>query len=232
MAQPTCFHEADPLLALHRRALAEGLGTLLLVLAACGGGLAAAHDFAEPGFVLPLTAISIAGALVGLIVAFGPVSGGHFNPLITILQWLAGERPRGCMIAYVGAQLAGGLAGGLLAAALWRASPVTAGHGSLGGFASEAVASAGLMLIVFGCSRGGRANAGPFAVGAWLIAAIVATPTASYANPAVVVGALASAGPVALTIGAAPAFVVAELLGALVAFWLVLLVFPQRSVSQ
>jgi hypothetical protein len=88
------------------------------------------------------------------------------------------------------------------------------------------------MLIVFGCARGGRTNVGPFAVGAWLIAAIVATPTASYANPAVVVGALASAGPVALARGATPAFVLAELLGALVALWLVLLVFPQRSASQ
>ena len=79
MAQPTCFHEADPLLALHRRALAEGLGTLLLVLAACGGGLAAAHDFAEPGFVLPLTAISIAGALPS-------------SPAV----WQAGFSPRPC----------------------------------------------------------------------------------------------------------------------------------------
>ena len=228
MAPSTCFHEADPSADLKRRALAEGLGTALLMMAAGGGGLAAAHAWPEPGLAVPVTAVSIAAALVGLIVAFGPVSGGHFNPLITVLQWLAGERSLRCMSAYVAAQVAGGLAGGLLAAQLWGA-PLGMGR-PVGwhGFPSEAVASGGLMLVVFGCSRGGSAKAGPFAVGAWLIAAILATPTTSYANPAVVLGALVTAGPVSLAPQTGPVFVLAEFTGALVALALIALVFPRK----
>lgn len=230
MAQPTCFHEADPALALPRRALAEGLGTLLLVVSASGASLAGAHVFrVEPGLVLPVTALAIAGSLTGLIIALGPVSGGHFNPLITLLQWLGGERSRRCMIAYVCAQLLGGVAGGSLASALWRSAPRLESGGGWSGFAGEAVASAGLMLVVFGCARGGRTDAGPFAVGAWLIAAILASPTTSYANPAVVLGALVSAGPFALPVGAGPVFILAELCGALAAMVMILFVYPARG---
>lgn len=231
-AQPTCFHEADPRLALWRRAGVEGIGTFALVLAATGSGIAAARAFATlPGMILPVTAVAIAAALVGLIVALGSVSGGHYNPLITLLQWLGGERNGICTVAYVAAQMLGGLLGGAAAAALWGGPSGPAGGLGWPGLGGELVASAGLMLVVFGCMRSGRTESGPFAVGAWLVADIIATPTAAYANPAVVLGALVTTGPLHLTPASAAPYLLGEALGALVAFGLVRTLFPRPGAA-
>lgn len=231
-AQPTCFHEADPRLALWRRAGVEGLGTFALVLAATGSGIAAARVFATlPGMILPVTAVAIAAALVGLIVALGSVSGGHYNPLITVLQWLGGERSGVCTLAYVVAQSLGGIFGGAAAAALWGRPAGVAGGLAWHGMGGELVASAGLMLVVFGCMRSGRVDTGPFAVGAWLVADILATPTAAYANPAVVFGALVTTGPLHLAPASAAPYLLGEALGALIALGLVRTFFPQARAA-
>lgn len=230
MAQSTCFHEADARLALWRRAGAEAIGTLFLVLAGSGAGIAAIRAFATmPGMVLPIVALVLAGALVSLIVALGSISGGHFNPLITLLQWLAGEREGICTAAYVFSQLAGATLGGVLAAVMWRANGGGAGGLGWHGLVPEIAATAGLMLIVFGCSRSGRTDTGPFAVGAWLVAGIIATPTTSYANPAVIVGALATSGPLTLNSSSAVAYLLGELAGALVALLAVTVLFPKQQ---
>lgn len=200
---------------------------MLLVFAASAAGIAATRLLpAHPGMAVVIVAFAVAGALVSLIVAFGKLSGGHYNPLITLLQLLAGERSLTCALAYVALQLVGGLAGGALAAALWHAPP--SGAGGLGpyGAQSEFVASAGLMLVVFGSARSGRPESGPFAVGAWLVAAVIATPTGSYANPAVVLGATVTAGPIALGSGSAVTYIVAEAVGALFALAIVSIIFP------
>jgi glycerol uptake facilitator-like aquaporin len=126
MAEPgawrTCFFEDDPNCSLLRRATVEGIGTYLLMLAAAASGLQAQHLFpTTPGIALVMSAVTIAGVLVGLIIAFGSVSGGHFNPLITGLQWLGGERPSACTGAYILAQAAGGITGALTARFLFGA---------------------------------------------------------------------------------------------------------------
>ncbi len=230
----TCFHEADPEAPLVRRAAAEGLGTAMLVLAAGGAGLAAERAFG-PGadLILPMLALTIPAALAGLIVAFGALSGGHFNPLITGLQWLAGDRSGRCLAAYAAAQTAGAAAGGVAAALLWG---VRAGAGALAlpspGWpeaASEAAASAGLMLVVFGCARSLKPETGPFAVAAWLTAAILALPSMSCANPAVALGVVLTAGPAALPASALAWFWPAQVGGALAAFACIQLLFPRRG---
>jgi glycerol uptake facilitator-like aquaporin len=232
-AVPTCFHEADPNIALTRRALGEGLGTLLLALSASGGGMAATRLFpGQPGAAVVMIAITVAGSLVSLIVAFGKISGGHYNPLITTLQLLEGTRSLKCSAAYIAAQMVGGAIGGYAAARLWDAAPASALGLGWSGFASELIASIGLMLVVFGCTRSGRADTGPFAVGAWLFAAIIATPSGSYANPAVVVGALASSGPIALGPGSVLPYISAELLGALLALVVIELLFPRHEATS
>ena len=224
-----CFFEDDPGLALGRRALAEGVGTLLLTIAAVGAGAASAQAFAElPGMALLVTAIAIAAALVGLILALGKVSGGHFNPLITALQWLAGERTISCTIAYVVAQGIGAIAGALLAQVLYPEAIASPPVGPVGFdlIFSELVASVGLMLVVFGCSRSGRIETGPFAVGAWLTAAIIATPSGSLANPAIALAAVLATGPLHLGPAMAGWFVVVELVGAVIALGLVQILYP------
>jgi glycerol uptake facilitator-like aquaporin len=230
-ATPTCFYETDPSVALPRRAAAEGVGTMLLVFAVSATGIAATRIVpTQPLMVELLVAVAVAGALLSLIIAFGKVSGGHYNPLITILQMLVGERSLRCTVAYVIMQLLGGVAGGLAAAALWHVTSPTRGGMGWAGFASEFIASAGLMLVVLGSSRSGRGESGPFAVGAWLLAAVVATPTNSYANPAVVIGAVVTAGPVALGRGSILPYISAELCGAVLALGIIFMVFPGRRV--
>ena len=232
-AQATCFHEADPELSLWRRSAAEGIGTLLLVLAASGAGISASRLFGPlSGMVLPVVTVALAGALVSLIVALGSVSGGHFNPLITGLQWLAGDRGGTCALVYMAAQFAGAALGGLSATQLWHTTPVGEGGLAWHGAPGEFVASAGLMLVVFACSRSGRASTGPFAVGAWLVAGVLATPTTSYANPAVVLGAFLTAGPLALNARSLPPYLLGELMGALLALLAVTILFPRPEVTQ
>ncbi len=228
-----CFHERDAGAPLWRRALVEGLGTALLVLAAVGAGLAAARIAPDTPGVAPLAiALVVGGALASLIVAFGDVSGGHFNPLITVLQWLARERAGACTAGYVAAQLAGGLAGSAFAVALFDAgrwpAPIPAAFAP-GHACSECACAASLMAIVFACARSERVQAGPFAVGGWVMAAIVATPSGCYANPAVAFGALVARGPLALPPRDVAAYIGAELVGALLALLFVRAVWPTAS---
>lgn len=231
----TCFFERDPGVALVRRAMVEGVGTLLLVLAATGAGLTASRLFFDNAALsLLASAVTTAGALVGLILAFGAVSGGHFNPLITGLQWVAGERKLDCTLAYIAAQVLGGVAGALLAGLVFSGGGHPAVLPTVGWkmVASEVVASAGLMMVVFGCARSGRKDTGPFAVGAWLTAAIVATPSTSYANPAIAVAALFATGPINLSPETALFYVVAEVAGALVALGCIEIAYPRRPSSE
>ena len=228
--QTTCFFEADPDARLAPRVIAEGLGTLLLTAAVVGAGIVSQR--VAPGNAplgLALSAVTIAGTLVSLIVAFGAVSGGHFNPLITGLQWLTGERPSDCAAAYVIAQITGGVCGVLLAGVIFEGPtlPATSQAMSLRLLASETAASAGLIMIVFGCARSRRTETGPFAVGAWLAGAIVITPSGSYANPAVALASMATIGPTHLSAFAAFSFVGVEIVGALLALAAIHVIFPK-----
>jgi len=185
----------------------------------------------SPAFGLMASAAAIAGALVSLIIAFGNVSGGHFNPLITGLQCLGGERSLNCTIAYIAAQILGALSGAWLAEVAFgnvmqQATPIVIGWRVA---VSEVFASAGLMTIVFGCSRSGRKDIGPFAVGAWIASAIIATPSTSYANPAVTIAALFAAGPIALSRGTVLYYVPAEIAGALIGYFVIAIAYPRRD---
>jgi glycerol uptake facilitator-like aquaporin len=230
-----CFYERNVDLAIPRRAVSEAVGTLLLVFAASSAGLTT-QQLTPESLLLGrmVVAVAIAGSLVGLIVAFGSASGGHFNPLISLTQWLAGERKLDCALAYVGAQVIGACAGVLIANEVFGA----AGHIAVPAvntaalLLSEFLDSVGLMIIVLGCARSGRRETGPFAVGAWLIAAITATPSASYANPALTLGALFSAGPIRLTEAQAIYYLLAQFAGASVAFLVMTIVYPKAKRNQ
>jgi glycerol uptake facilitator-like aquaporin len=228
--QTTCFFEQDPEAKLSVRMLAEALGTLLLSASVVGVGVAT-QKIAHGGELVGVlaSAMAISSTLASLIVAFGAVSGGHFNPLITGLQWLARERRSDCAAAYVVAQIVGGVLGALLVGTF-----VTDAHPAVASLApssrllaSETFASWGLMLVVFGCARSGRAETGPFAVGAWLAGAIVVSPSDSYANPALILASILSSGPSRLSTVTAIGFVAAELGGALLAFATISALYPR-----
>ncbi len=228
------FFELDARLPVLRRAFVEAVGTALLVVAMVGAGLAAEPYSKDAPLVASiLVAFSIAGALVGLIVALGKVSGGHFNPLITISQWLTGERGLVCAVSYIVGQLLGGLIGTFVAMLMFsQAGRIhLSGYPSTGLVVSEVVASMGLMTVVLGCARSTKWETGPFAVGAWLVAAIMATPSASYANPAVTLAAVFASGLVALSPQNAAIFVLAQLAGMLMAVGINIVVFHMGSTN-
>jgi glycerol uptake facilitator-like aquaporin len=227
-----CFYERDVGLAIYRRAASEAAGTLMLVFAASSAGLMTQQPMPESLLLGRLAvAVTISGSLVGLIAAFGSSSGGHFNPLISLTQWFAGERKLDCALAYVVAQVIGACAGSLLANEVFGASPHIAVQtvNAPGLVLSEFMDSVGLMIIVLGCARSGRSETGPFAVGAWLVAAIIATPSASYANPALTLGALFSAGPIRLTEAQAIYYLLAQFAGASVALLVMTIAYPKSG---
>jgi glycerol uptake facilitator-like aquaporin len=224
-----CFYERDGTLALPRRALVEFAGTALLMLAVAASGHTLQRLGAGGAVATVAGAVAIAASLVGLILAFGAVSGGHFNPIITILQWMWGDRSAECTISYVFAQLIGAGVGALLANSLFATGSPDAAVATNRMVWSEVVAACGLMLVVFGCARSGRPESGPIGVGAWLAAAIISLPSGSVANPAIAIGCLFAVGPVSLSKGTVASYVPAELLGGLISFLLISVCYPRNS---
>jgi glycerol uptake facilitator-like aquaporin len=229
-----CFLERDPDLELARRAAVEGMGTLLLMFVATGSGSIASNLLYGDAAIGPLVnALATSGALVSLILAFGPVSGGHYNPLISSLQWLTGQRTFICTLSYVAVQILGASAAAVLTRLVFNnQKPVSAAVVSWHLALSEGIATAGLMIVVFGSSRAGRGAAGPFAVGAWLTAAIICSPSGSYANPAIAIGALFAAAPITLQPTTLLAYLAAEIVGGLLAVLVVTYGYPKRRMEQ
>jgi glycerol uptake facilitator-like aquaporin len=213
---------------LARRVVAEGLGTALLVAAVIGSGIMA-QRLAGPDVAVALLANTIAtgGALVALILTFGPISGAHFNPVVTACLAVSRELGPRDAAAYVLAQIAGGVAGAVLANAMFDLPPITwsatARHGSAQ-LLSEAVATFGLVAVVFGTARR-RPSVTPFAVAAYIVAAYWFTASTSFANPAVTIARAFSDTFAGIRPADVAAFILAQSLGgaaaAAIVGWLV-----------
>ena len=209
--------ESEPRANLARRAVAEALGTALLLAAVVGSGISG-ERLAGGNAAIALLANTIAtgAALVALILTFGPVSGAHFNPAVT----LADASQRGLawreVPVYIAAQSAGALAG-VAAAHLMFGEPLFAAsrHARAGGaqLLGEFVATFGLLSVVWGCARA-RASAVPFAVGAYITAAYWFTSSTSFANPAVTLARSFTDTFSGIRPSDAPGFVAAQLAGA------------------
>ncbi len=222
----------DPL---GRRLLAEFLGSGLLVAAVVGSGIAAAR--LSPGNVglelLENTAATV-GALVALILAFGPVSGAHFNPVVTLADRLFGGIATSDAAGYIVAQVGGALGGALLANAMFalptfEASTKTRSAGPL--WLAEVVATFGLVVVIFAVVRSGRATAAPFAVGAYIGGAYFFTSSTSFANPAVTIGRTITDTFAGIRPSSAPAFIVMQLLGGALAVAAVRVLYPHVAES-
>ena len=175
-------------MSLAKRAAAEGIGTAFLVAAVVGSGIMGERlSDANPAITLLANSLATGGALVALILAFGPISGAHFNPVVSLVVRMRRELADGETLAYVAMQVVGGLAG-VVAAHLMFGEPMfsqslhaRAGTAQL---FSECIATFGLIAVVFGCSRT-RPVAMPYAVAAYITSAYWFTGSTSFANPAV-----------------------------------------------
>jgi len=175
---------------LRRRLTAEFFGTLLLVATVVGSGIMA-ERLANGNVALALLANTIAtgATLVALILTFGPISGAHFNPVVSVADALEGDLPLSETLVYVLAQIAGGIGGTLLAHIMFSLPYVSLSRHVRSGpsqFVSEVAATFGLLCVIWGCSRS-RSNVVPFAVGSYITAAYWFTASTSFANPAVTI---------------------------------------------
>ena len=215
---------------LARRALAELVGTALLLVAVVGSGIAAASlSPGDTGLQLLENAAATAAALVAIILAVGPVSGAHLNPVVTLADRVFGGLDTRSAVVYVGAQVLGGLIGTVVANLMFSRPPIelsTTVRSGPGLWLAEVVATFGLLLVIFGVVRSGRATAAPFAVGAYIGGAYFFTASTSFANPAVTVARTLSDTFAGIAPSSAPAFVVAQVLGAALAIAVVRVLYP------
>ncbi len=215
---------------LPRRVFAEALGTGLLVLAVVGSGITAdRHSAGDVGLQLLVNALATAAALVAIILAVGPVSGAHLNPVVTLAARAFGSLTTREATAYVAAQVAGGVAGAVLANVMFSIPAIdiaTTARSSGALWSSEVVATFGLLLVIFGVVRSGRTATAPFAVGAYIGGACFFTSSTSFANPAVTLARTLSDTFAGIAPASAPAFVVAQLIGAALAMIGIRLLYP------
>jgi glycerol uptake facilitator-like aquaporin len=202
---------------LDRCAVAEGVGTALLLAAVVGSGIMG-ERLAAGNVAIALLANTLAtgAALVALILTFGPISGAHFNPAVTLADASQGGVTWSAVPVYLVAQVAGAFVGVALAHLMFGEPLFTASRHARHGFpqlVSEFVATFGLLAVIWGCVRS-RAAAVPFAVAAYITAAYWFTASTSFANPAVTMARAASDTFSGIRPADAPGFIVAQLAGA------------------
>ncbi len=217
---------------MHRRAVAELVGTAFLVMAVVGSGIAATRLTADVGLQLLANSVVTGAALVALILALQPVS-ASFNPVVTLVERALGVIDSRAAAWLVGAQVVGGVLGTMLANLMFELDAVTLStreRSGSGAWLAEVVATMGLVIVVFGSLRsGGRTVA--FAVGGYITAAYWFTSSTSFANPAVTVARTLTDTFAGIAPSSAPAFVLMQLVGGALALGLVVFLFGRQQVE-
>jgi glycerol uptake facilitator-like aquaporin len=216
--------------ALWRRLLAELLGSAFLAAVVIGSGIAAQE--LSPGTIgleLLENAAATAAGLFAIILMFGPVSGGHFNPVVSFVDAAFGGLRWRDAAVYLPAQVAGCIGGAMVANLMFAqaAVSISAKHrASPAHFLSEVVATLGLILVIFALVRSGRSRAVPAAVGAYIGAAYFFTSSTSFANPAIAVGRMFSDTFAGIAPSSVPAFIAAEIIGGILAIVVIRALYP------
>jgi glycerol uptake facilitator-like aquaporin len=222
-----------------RRLLAEFLGTALLVAVVVGSGIAAAELSPDDiGIQLLENSTATVLGLAVLILMLGPVSGAHFNPVVTVADWFLSRRDaRGFsarhIAPYVVAQIAGAIVGAVLANAMFDVGTGFSEHerASGGHLLAEVVANAGLVLLIFSLVRTDRAALAAPAVGAYIGAAYWFTSSTSFANPAVTIGRMFTDTFAGIAPSSVLAFIAAQAVGAAIGVALALALYPAEATS-
>jgi len=230
----------EPTHPLPRRLLAEATGTALLVMVVVGSGIAAQRlSPNDVGLQLLENSLATTLGLSVLILQFGPVSGAHFNPLVSFIDWLLGHRsdhglPMRDVAAYSGAQTVGAIAGAVLANLMYALAPLqvsTHERATPSVLLAETVATAGLIALIFTLARSGRASLSAAAVGGYIGAAYWFTSSTSFANPAVTIGRMFTDTFAGIAPGSVLPFVAAQIVGAGIGTALVRALYPDVGLS-
>ena len=221
---------------LWRRLTAEFLGSAFLAAVVIGSGIAAQRlSPGQTGLELLENAAATAAGLYAIILMFGPVSGGHFNPVVSFVDAFFGGLSWRDAAAYLPAQVAGCI-GGAVAANLMFALPavsISAKHRATPAhFLSEVIATLGLLLVIFALARSGRSRSAPAAVGAYIGAAYFFTSSTSFANPAITIGRMFSDTFAGIAPSSVPPFIAAQILGGVLAAGVIKALYPAITPAE
>jgi arsenate reductase len=221
---------------LTRRLLAELLGSAFLAAIVIGSGIAAQRlSPGDVGLELFENAAATAAGLFAIILMFGPVSGAHFNPVVSLVDASFGGLSWREAFAYIPAQIAGCILGALAANGMFALSLVSIStkHRATGPhFLSEIIATLGLLLVIFSLARTKRGASAPAAVGAYIGAAYFFTSSASFANPAISIGRMFSDTFAGIAPASVPTFIAAQLVGGAVAILTIRTLYPHVTPEQ
>ena len=221
---------------LPRRLLAEFLGSAFLAAVVIGSGIAAGNlSPDDTGLQLLENAAATAAGLFTIILMFGPVSGGHFNPVVSLIDASFGGLRWRHAFAYLPAQVAGCIAGAITANAMFALTAIsisTKHRASEAHLFAEVIATLGLLLVIFSLARTRRGSMAPAAVGAYIGAAYFFTSSTSFANPAITVGRMFSDTFAGIAPASAPAFIIAQLVGGLVAIGVIRVLYPDITPDE
>jgi arsenate reductase len=222
--------------ALWRRLVAEFLGSAFLAAIVIGSGIAAQQlSPGDIGLELFENAAATAAGLYAIILMFGPVSGAHFNPVVSFVDAAFGGLRWTDASAYLGAQVAGCMGGAIVANVMFglEAVSISTKHRASGPhFVSEVVATLGLLLVIFALARSGRGRSAPAAVGAYIGAAYFFTSSTSFANPAITLGRMLSNSFAGIAPSSAPLFIAAQVAGAVVAVGAIRVLYPSVTPTE
>jgi len=222
--------------ALWRRLAAELLGSAFLAAIVIGSGIAAQElSPGNVGLELFENAAVTAAGLYAIILMFGPVSGGHFNPVVSFVDAAFGGLTWRDAWAYLPAQVIGCVSGAVVANVMFSKAAVsisTRHRATAAHFLSEIVATLGLLLVIFALARSGRSRSAPPAVGAYIGAAYFFTSSTSFANPAITIGRLFSNTFAGITPSSVPSFIAAQIVGAMLAVVVIKALYPGVTSTQ
>ncbi|WP_079079203.1 aquaporin [Streptomyces sp. DSM 15324] len=222
--------------SLGRRAAAEAIGTASLVAVVVGSGIQATELSRDVGVQLLANSLATVFGLGVLILLLGPVSGAHFNPVVTLAAWFTRRRDPDALalrdvVAYVPAQIAGAIGGAVLADAMFAKPLVKFSAHERSGYLllGEVVATGGLILLVFGLDQIGRAALAPAAVASYIGAAYWFTSSTSFANPAVTIGRTFTDTFAGIAPASVAPFIAAQLLGTVLGLGAVAVVYGRPA---
>jgi glycerol uptake facilitator-like aquaporin len=221
---------------LPRRLFAEYLGSAFLAAIVIGSGIAATSlSPSDVGLQLLENALVTAGGLYALIAVFGPVSGAHFNPVVSAVDAALGGLAWRDVAAYIPTQVAGCVSGAWLANAMFaRATFEVATKTRATGphFVSEVVATFGLLLVIVALTRTKRGHLAGAAVGSYIGAAYFFTSSTSFANPAITIGRMLSNSFAGIAPASVQSFVVAQVVGGVLGIAVIRVLFPQAATKE
>jgi arsenate reductase len=222
--------------ALWRCLLAELLGSAFLAAVVVGSGIAAQQlSPGDVGLQLLENAAATAAGLYAIILMFGPVSGGHFNPVVSFVDAAFGGVSWRIASAYLPVQVIGCITGAMVANLMFSKAVVSVSthhRATPAHFLSEVVATLGLILVIFSLARSGRSRRAPAAIAAYIGAAYFFTSSTSFANPAITVGRMFSDTFAGISPSSVPSFIAAQIVGGVLALVVIKLLHPDITEAE